>query len=118
MKIEIIEKIANMKDFKMKIDELINKLNTFNNNFAKTLDCRSPSTKFIKEEQAEMLKFAKSNTKFLEWLIVEKFLIIIKTLSDLSAFFETKFYKKLDFIDFNVLDLMRASFTGKKQQIL
>ena len=106
-----------MKDFKVKIEELIQKLNTFNNNFARALDSRSPSTKFIKEEQAETLKFAKYNTLFLEWLIVEKFLIIIKTLSELSAFFEGKYYKKLDFINFNVFDLMRGCFSGKKQQI-
>ena len=118
MKIEIIEKIASMKNFKVKFEELINKLNTFNNNFTKTLDARSPSTKFIKEEQAETLKFAKFNTLFLQWLIVEKFLIIIKTLSELSAFFEGRYYKKIDFINFNVFDLMRASFSGKKNQIL
>lgn len=92
-------------------------MNTFNNNLTKTLYSRSPKTKFIKEEQAETMKFAKFNTMFLEWLIVEKFLIIIKTLSDLSDHFQSKYYKKIDFINFNVFDLMRASFSGKKSQI-
>ena len=82
------------------------------------MSARSPNVKFIKEETAEALKFSKFNTLFLEWLIVEKFLVIIKTLSNLSTYFETKFFKSLDFINFNVFDLMRASFSGKKNQIL
>lgn len=79
---------------------------------------RSPKNKFINEDQAETLKFSKFNTLFLEWLIVEKFLILIDALCNLSTYFETKYYKKLDFINFNVYDLLRGSFSGKKYQIL
>ena len=49
---------------------------------------------------------------------MEKFLVIVNTLSRISTYFETKFYKRLDFINFNVFDLMRASISGKKAQIL
>ena len=100
------------------MEALLNQLNRFNANLAKTLNVRSPKIKFIKEEQAEALKFSKFNTLFLEWLIVEKFLVIVNTLSRISTYFETRFYKRLDFINFNVFDLMRASISGKKTQIL
>lgn len=87
MKIEIIQKITSEVQWKEDINKLLDKLNEFNNNLINTLTVRSPKNKFINEDQAETLKFSKFNTLFLEWLIVEKFLILIDALCNLSAYF-------------------------------
>ena len=73
--------------YNTQIKELLNQLNSFNSTLVKILAIRSPEEKFIDEEQAQVLKFAKFNSLFLQWLIMEKFIIIVKNLSELSADF-------------------------------
>lgn len=52
MKIDLIEKISNLNQWKGQINELLKKLNVFNNNLLNTLQARSPINKFMNEERA------------------------------------------------------------------
>lgn len=68
---------------------------------------------------ADVIKFAAYNTKFMSWMLAEKLTIVMQKLIKVGRSFKnTVLMVPLDLIKFNVTDLLRALMVGTKVEIL
>lgn len=91
----------------------------FQHNLIKIIDQAELSERYVPRKDAEIIKFAAYNTKFMSWMLAEKLTIIMEILINVGRHFKnTMLMNPLDLIKFDVFDILRATLMGTKSEIL
>ncbi len=101
------------------LEELNEKINSFNNHLIKLLNTGEPVEKIVTEKELEVIKFAKFNQKLLCWFLSEKIMLLLRHLIQVGREIGKKIgLFQLDLISFNVSDLLRGMVFGDKNDLI
>lgn len=90
-------------------------MHRFQHNLIKIVEQGELCERYVPRNDAEIIKFAAYNTKFMSWMLAEKLTIVMKKLIKVGRSFKnTILMVPIDLIKFNVIDMLRASMQGTK----
>lgn len=120
---EIVEKlITRIESLKPKLEDknkdFVNELDEFNERLLKILNQADPKQKYVPTKEIETIKYSSFNAKFVEYILAEKLVYVIKELIKVGQTFISENMMNLDVIKFRVTDLMRCQVAGNKKEIL